>query len=59
MKIRDLAAWQCPACGFQTMISTRRTCPECGRTGDWIQPGERLTYEEKKIRGVLPEEAKS
>jgi ssDNA-binding Zn-finger/Zn-ribbon topoisomerase 1 len=44
----DLTAWACPKCAFESKTHTSRTCPECGYTGDWVQPGQYLTYAEQR-----------
>ena len=54
---RDLTKFQCPACGFQTGVSSTRTCPSCGYRGDWVQPGETKTYAQQmaeKAMDALP-----
>lgn len=45
---RDLTTWQCPSCGYQTKQQYSRSCSECDYRGDWVQPGETLTYAEQK-----------
>ena len=46
----DATAWACPKCGFETKDENGRKCPNpgCDHVGDWIQPGEYLTYDEKE-----------
>jgi hypothetical protein len=44
----DLSTYRCPACGHAATDSTSRTCPSCGYCGDWVQPGETLTYAARK-----------
>jgi predicted ATP-dependent serine protease len=46
--MRNLEQFQCPECGFQKTSSFGRTCDDCGYRGDWVQPGETMTYEETK-----------
>jgi hypothetical protein len=51
--MRDLTKWQCPECATEKGSSSRRTCNKCGYRGDWIQPGEVMTYSNnKKFLGV-------
>lgn len=44
----DPEAFQCPKCGFESRTHTSRTCPQCLYRGDWVQPGQTLTYAEQK-----------
>lgn len=48
--MRDLSKFQCPKCAAEKSGSWGRTCTECGYNGDWIQPGEVMTYAENKFR---------
>lgn len=50
---RNLDKFQCPGCGIQKLNSNGRVCENCSYVGDWIQPGEVMTYaENKKYLGV-------
>jgi len=43
-----LDTWRCPCCVFSSQCGRgSRTCPDCGYTGDWVQPGELRTYAEQ------------
>lgn len=50
----DINTWRCPECGFATMGTNSRTCPNCQYNGDWIQPGQTITYSEhKRMKGLV------
>jgi len=48
--MRDLTTFQCPNCFTEKHSSDGRKCGTCQYTGDWIQPGEVMTYAENKKR---------